>query len=264
MCSYFSKSETESSVAMKKAVEESQDLDFKDQMKKIAIAFLSFRQCSAQEAVYKLLPELWLRKIFPAVSFANTDLPDKRFRMCKSVEDLEELPDDSQDVFKNNNFDRYLERPNISFKGGRYAILDSMCYAEFQADYYLDSKPLPDNKNDCQPEILLDDDANIPLLYPKLIPLMASKDKMRCRNVKNIIRYHTPNPAVDVEAYANHLLMLFYPFRKESEVLSEVDGIYTSKLNLPEVLNVVNRNKGIFEPWEDQVELSLRQFTFRP
>ena len=94
MCSYFSKSETESSVAMKKAVEESRDLDFKDRMKKIAIAFLSFCQCSAQEAVYKLLPELWLRKIFPAVSFENTDLPDKRFRMCKSVDDLEELPDD--------------------------------------------------------------------------------------------------------------------------------------------------------------------------
>ena len=85
---------------MKKAVEESRDLDFKDRIKKIAIAFLSFRQCSAQEAVYKLLPELWLRKIFPAVSFANTNLPEKRYRMCKSLDDLEELPDDSQDVFK--------------------------------------------------------------------------------------------------------------------------------------------------------------------
>ena len=66
-------------------------------MKKIAIAFLSFRQCTIQEAVYKLLPELWLRKIFPAISFANINLPDKRSRMCKSLEDLEELPDDIQD-----------------------------------------------------------------------------------------------------------------------------------------------------------------------
>ena len=92
---------------------------------------------------------------------------------------------------------------------------------------------------------------------------MSSKEKMRCRNVKKVIRYHTPNPAVDAEAYAHHLLMLFYPFRKESE-LCEIDGTYTSKLNLPEVLHIVNRNKEIFEPWGDQVELSLRQFTFRP
>ena len=44
MCSYFSKSETESSLAMKKALEESCDLDFKDRMKKVAIAFLSHKK----------------------------------------------------------------------------------------------------------------------------------------------------------------------------------------------------------------------------
>ena len=105
MCSYFSKSETESSVAMKKALEECCDLEFKDRMKKIAIAFLSHRQCSVQEAVYQLLPELWLRKTFPVVTFANTNLPEKRFKMCKSQKELEELPDDSFEVFKRNDLD---------------------------------------------------------------------------------------------------------------------------------------------------------------
>ena len=131
MCSYCSKCETESSVAMKKAAEESDDLSFKDRMKKLAIAFLSHRQCSMQEAVYQLMPELWLRKTFPAVSFANTNLPDKRFRMCKNEKELNELPEDSTDVFKRNNLDRYLERPNTKFKGGRYRLLDDFCYAQF-------------------------------------------------------------------------------------------------------------------------------------
>ena len=141
MCFYFSKSETESSLAMKKALEESRDLDFKDRMKKVVIAFLSHRQCSVQEAVYQLMPELWLTKTFPLVTFANTNLPEKRFKMCKSARELEELPDDSVEVFKKNNLDRYMERPNVTFKKGKYALLDGFCYAEFLSNYDLETKP---------------------------------------------------------------------------------------------------------------------------
>ena len=50
------------------------------------------------------------------------------------------------------------------------------------------------------------------------------------------------------EQYAHHLLFLFYPFRDESDLLSEYDGTYTSKLIEQHVLEVVNRNKLIIEP----------------
>jgi len=103
---------------MKKAVEENQNLDFKERMRKVAITFLSHRQCSVQEAVYQLLPELWLRKTFPAV-----------------------VP---MTVFKKNNLDRYMDRPNQTFKRGKYIVLDSFCYAQFLAFYYLDKKDLQD------------------------------------------------------------------------------------------------------------------------
>ena len=63
---------TESSIAMKKASEDTENLGFKDKMQKLAIAFLSHRQCSMQEAIYQLMPELWLRKTFP-----NTNLTAK-------------------------------------------------------------------------------------------------------------------------------------------------------------------------------------------
>jgi len=94
MCSYFSKCETESS----------ENLDFKERMKKEAIAFLSHRQCSVQEALYQLLPELWLRKTFPAVTFGNTNLPEKRYRICKSEKELKELPEDSTNIFRENSY----------------------------------------------------------------------------------------------------------------------------------------------------------------
>jgi len=84
MCSYFSKCESQSSLALKRAAQESSELDFKDRMKKLLIAFLSHRQCSLQEAVYQPMPELWLRKTYPAVLFANSNLPEKRYRVCKS------------------------------------------------------------------------------------------------------------------------------------------------------------------------------------
>ena len=96
MCSYFSKTETESSAAMKKAAEEAeqQKLPFVNRMKKLAVAFLSHRQCSLQEAVYQLMPELWLRKTFPSVIFVNTNFPEKRYRVCKSQKELQELSED--------------------------------------------------------------------------------------------------------------------------------------------------------------------------
>jgi len=105
MCAYFSKSENESSLAMKKAAEDSENLNLPDRMKKLALAFLSHRQCSLQEAVYQVLPELWLRKCFPEIVFANTNLPDKLFRVCKSKTELEELSSASTDVFKRNMLD---------------------------------------------------------------------------------------------------------------------------------------------------------------
>ena len=57
MRSYFSKSESDSSLAMKKAVKETRNekSDFKDRMKKLAAAFLTHRQCSVQEALYQLM-----------------------------------------------------------------------------------------------------------------------------------------------------------------------------------------------------------------
>ena len=46
MCSYFSKTETESSAAMKKVAKESENLNLQERMRKLALAFLSHRQCS--------------------------------------------------------------------------------------------------------------------------------------------------------------------------------------------------------------------------
>ena len=47
-----------------------------DTMKKVAKACLNSRECSVQETVYHILPELKLKRIFPPVYFVNINLPD--------------------------------------------------------------------------------------------------------------------------------------------------------------------------------------------
>ena len=68
-----------------------------------------------------------------------------------------------------------------------------------------------------------------PVNYPKILPFMSSKEKLHCRKVPFVLRYHVPNKYKYPEQHAHHLLSLFYPFQDESTLLSECGGIYTSK-----------------------------------
>lgn len=118
MCAYFSKSEDESSEAMRQAAKEAvnSNLSSYQQMKSIARAYITKRECSVQEAVYHIMPELWLRKTYPGVSFVKTNLPDKRFRIFETEDKLNKLPEDSTDVLNRNMLDCYLDRCNQTLK----------------------------------------------------------------------------------------------------------------------------------------------------
>ena len=62
MCQFFSKTENRCSQAMKQAAKEAfeNNMHHHDTKKISALAYLSNRQCSVQEAVYHILPELKL------------------------------------------------------------------------------------------------------------------------------------------------------------------------------------------------------------
>ena len=44
-----------------------------------------------QEAVYHVMPELWLRMCLQAVIFSNSNLPENRYRICLSEEEIREF-----------------------------------------------------------------------------------------------------------------------------------------------------------------------------
>ena len=156
LTAYFSKSEDKCSSAMKEALKEAVNLEKSsyEAIRSIAKAYNTNRECSVQEAVYLTMPELWLRKCFPAIQFINTNLPNERYRVFKSEEELEDLDDDSSNVFKRNMLDRYLERPDSTFKNGQFSMFEAMCYAKFCANYELDTKKNAEELNDWQPKIL--------------------------------------------------------------------------------------------------------------
>ena len=123
------------SQAVKEAFEDK--LDNYQQMKSVAQTHVNKRECSIQECVYQVLSGQWLRKTFSGVIFANSNIPEKRYRICREEKDISQLPEDSRDIFKRNMIDSYIDRSNLSFCGVKYSVLDSFCFAEFLQYYYL-------------------------------------------------------------------------------------------------------------------------------
>ena len=254
MCQYFSKTEDQCSQAMRQAVKEAYEnnMHHHDTMKTIAKAYLGSRECSVQGAVYHILPELKLRRIFPAVYFVNTNLPEQRVQVLLAES---ELPDDSPNIFKKSNIDRYVERPSATYCNGKYSALNDFCYAEFLAYYTLENKS--SNSREYQPDEL--DDSLIEKnhdesSYSKQIKLMISGERMRCHKVRRILRYHVPNKILYPEKFAHHVLLLFYPFKDEKELLSGLPPLYQNKLQEQGVQGIVNINKIKIEPYGDLVD----------
>ena len=59
--------------------------------------------------------ELHLRKGFPGVCFANSNIPENRIKILKSETELNMVPGHSTDAFKQNNVDCYISIPNERF-----------------------------------------------------------------------------------------------------------------------------------------------------
>ena len=114
MAAYFSRSESEISEALTLAERDikHKNINVRDAMKKVACSLISARhsQYKKQEAVYNILPELWLRKL-SGILLINKNLQENRIRMLQSKEELEVLSDDSTNVFKQNIIDKYMDQP---------------------------------------------------------------------------------------------------------------------------------------------------------
>ena len=84
---------------------------------------------------------------------------------------------------------------------------------------------------------------------------------MRYCKVRKFLQYHVPNKLLSPEKFAHHVLLLFYPFRDEKELLSGFPPLYQNKLQEQGVRDVVNTNKIKFvEPHGDFVDQAYSEF----
>ena len=153
-----------------------------------------------------------------------------------------------------------MERPNATFCNGKFGVLNNFCYAEFLAYYTLESKSTRTCKH--QPDELDDkliENSHEECPYPKNIKLMISGETMRWRKIRRTLRYHVPNKLLSPEKFAHHVLLLFYPFRDERELLSGFPPLHQNKLQEEGVQDVVNINKIKFEPYGD-LDQAFSQF----
>ena len=87
------------------------NLSKRTKLLKIGCCLLKTRKLSAQEAAYRLA-RLKLVHSSRAVLFLNTKPFQKRYKVLKTKEDRDQLPDDSEDIFLPNVVDYYQHRPN--------------------------------------------------------------------------------------------------------------------------------------------------------
>ena len=72
--------------------------------------------------------------------FLNTNLQEERAQILLRENGLSELPDDSPNIFKKSNIDRYPERPSVTVCKEKYSVLNNFCYAELLAYYTFENK----------------------------------------------------------------------------------------------------------------------------
>ena len=81
----------------------------KVKLRKVGSAFLTHREVSAQEAVYRIL-SLPTKQLSRSVVFVNTNAKNERIAVLKDYTSLSKLDDDTN-VFQRSLIDSYHHRP---------------------------------------------------------------------------------------------------------------------------------------------------------
>ena len=220
VASYVLKAEKGMGELLKQAAKQAQDQEIRQQLKKVGSVFLTHREISAQEAVYRVL-SIPLRKSSRAVKYINTNPKKDRVSILLPHDKIQSMDDDDEEVFASSIIEKYASRPTE---------LDDKCLAWFAANYDRCSPTTNSTQNRQAPMQSLESDV-VPNLTEDLneqecqvITLQNNLGKMRKRKTEAIIRWHKFNKEKEPEKYYRAKLFLFMPWRNEEEII----GNYTS------------------------------------
>ena len=190
VCMYVSKAEPE---RLKNALSETiqnipNDASQRKRLSMIGATVLTHRQISSQEAIYRLGGFKLVRSTRSTVSLSCSK-PENRKRILKSQREIAELPESSTNIFQPGIIDYYQNRPNDP-------SWDNISLATFATTYTVSSK----ENNSIQKLNLFD-------------MWIHKRRKPACLRI--------PQFSNTTDEYYYSLLMLFKPYRNESELLQE-------------------------------------------
>ena len=157
-----------------------------------------------------------------------------------------------------------LRWSHTHFRPKSIASVDKLCLAEFASSYCKDYKIPSDETNDAQPEILTDavaesqhTNTSTTEILPDKIRLVVTNEVMKCRKVRAVVRFNTPNKRNEPEKFFHHLLILYFPWRDELADLIGSDQTYASKFYENSLQAAVDSNRAKFEQNADAVSEAL-------
>nr|XP_034317093.1 uncharacterized protein LOC117686351 [Crassostrea gigas] len=212
--SYISKSEREMGMLLKQTNVEAQEgnLDAKQTLKKIGSAYLTHREVTAQEAVYRVcnlrMKEASRKVIFIPVGENPTrmtkPLSQMKPKQKDANDDLHDENDEDDEIFMTNIVERYENRPDNK-------IFNNICLAEFCSDYRVLAKSqVPKGVNE------------------NVFELQNSKGyvQKRTRTKQAVVRYPRFSAEKTSEKFYQSRLQLFLPYRHETQLKPETFDLY--------------------------------------
>ena len=216
--SYISKAQKGMSELLQKACAEAKEgnANVKQQVRDIGNKFLNSIEISAQEAVYIILL-LPMRKSSREVIFINASPPEERVQLLKPINEIEQIPDESEKIHFGGLLKLYIERP---------ASLQNAPLADWAAWYDscckccegnikkldVDQLPLETADHDNNDDNLCDNNEK-------------PTSKIQKRSKARIIRSPWSNKESNPEKHYRELIMLFTHWRNEE---TDLKGNYSS------------------------------------
>ena len=200
-------------------------------LRAIANVLLTNRHVSAQEAAFRLCG-LHMKGVSRQIKFVNTSRPKDRIRLLKPATELERLDENDTDVFEPNLFDRYTRRPYSDH-------FNKLSLASFVINY--------DTRNKC---------------VPQAIPLCDNTGYIKRRKLPACLRFPHKPPEQDGDDYYYQRLVLYMPFRNETEdLVGSYPSAYDSFVINQRHLQVPDNFTGFAEQVNKTVNMIS---TFRP
>ena len=223
IASYVLKAEKGMGELLKQAAKEFHQGNTRQQLSKLGSVFLTNREVSAQEAVYRAL-SMPLRRCSRSTIFLNTHHKDSRDSLILPYTQLQKLDDDDENVYCKNIIDRYAARPQN---------LEDMSLAEFAA-LYTYKRECTNDVAQCEDYMSGGSDAELQsdndLPHDNVITLQNGLGSMRKRKKKAVIRWHNFNLEKEPEKHFRSRIMLFLPWRDEDKLCGNFKS-YSDRYN---------------------------------